>query len=58
MSGLKRLFANAGPLPQWLRNTGIRGIEAMPSLKQALMREAMGIGPLAAQARGGALIRN
>lgn len=52
MSGLQRLFADAGPISQWLRNTGMRGIERFPPLKQALMREAMGLGPLALHARG------
>lgn len=44
MDGFKRLFeADALPL-RWLRNSGMRGVVAIPGLKQRIMRHAMGIG--------------
>jgi len=43
MDGFKRLFgADALPL-RWLRNTGLRGVAALPPLKRRLIREAMGV---------------
>jgi 2-octaprenylphenol hydroxylase len=43
MDGFKRLFgANALPL-RWLRNTGMRGVAAIPALKRRIIREAMGV---------------
>lgn len=48
MAGLKTIYAAAGPWPQWLRNTGVRLLGELGPLRRTLMREAMGIGPLAA----------
>lgn len=43
MDGFKRLFgADALPL-RWLRNTGMRGIAALPAVKRQIIREAMGV---------------
>jgi 2-octaprenylphenol hydroxylase len=43
MDGFKRLFgANALPV-RWLRNTGMRGVAAVPALKRRIIREAMGV---------------
>ena len=48
MAGLKSVYAAAGPWPQWMRNTGVRLLGNLGPLRRTLMREAMGIGPLAA----------
>jgi len=48
MGGLKSVYAAAGPWPQWMRNTGVRLLGNLGPLRRTLMREAMGIGPLAA----------
>ena len=48
MSGLKVIYAAKGPWPQWIRNTGVRLLGDFGPLRRTLMREAMGIGPLAA----------
>jgi ubiquinone biosynthesis UbiH/UbiF/VisC/COQ6 family hydroxylase len=48
MAGLKAVYAPASPWPQWVRNTGVRLLGDLGPLRRALMREAMGIGPLAA----------
>ena len=43
MDGFKRLFA-ADALPlRWLRNTGMRGLAAMPAARRRIIREAMGV---------------
>ena len=39
--------ASQGPWLRWARNTVIRGIDAAPAVKAQLVREAMGVGPLA-----------
>lgn len=39
--------ASQGPWLRWARNTVIRGIDAAPAVKAQLVREAMGLGPLA-----------
>lgn len=47
MTTLQQLYAGADPLRQWLRNTGVRWLNAAPALKRQIMQEAMGLGPLA-----------
>jgi 2-octaprenylphenol hydroxylase len=42
MEGFKRLYAEQ-PLPiRWLRNAGMRAIEHSPTIKNQLIRAAMG----------------
>ena len=43
MDGFKRLFEQDALPLRWLRNTGMRGVDAMGPLKQQLMRHAMGL---------------
>ena len=51
MIGLMRAFrdgyAYRGPIGRWIRNSGVRTIDAMPAIKRQLVREAMGMGVLA-----------
>ncbi|WP_421682647.1 2-octaprenyl-3-methyl-6-methoxy-1,4-benzoquinol hydroxylase [Stutzerimonas urumqiensis] len=43
MEGFERLF-QANPLPlRWLRNTGLRTVDALPSVKAAFVRQALGM---------------
>jgi hypothetical protein len=46
-----RLFENTygihDPIARWIRNVGVRFIDATPAIKNQLMREAMGFGPIA-----------
>lgn len=44
MDGFKRLFEQDALPLRWLRNSGMRGVDRLPLLKQQLMRHAMGIG--------------
>ena len=52
MEGFERLF-QADPLPvRWLRNTGLKMVDAMPEAKALFVREALGlIGDLPALAK-------
>ena len=43
MDGFKRLFEHDALPVRWLRNAGMRGVNALGPLKQQLMRQAMGI---------------
>ncbi|MCZ6890197.1 MAG: FAD-dependent oxidoreductase [Gammaproteobacteria bacterium] len=51
MTGLMGLFENAygihDPIARWIRNVGVRFIDRTPAIKNQLMREAMGLGPIA-----------
>ena len=42
MDGFKRLFEQDALPVRWLRNTGMRGVAALPGLKRRIIREAMG----------------
>ena len=42
MDGFKRLFEQDALPLRWLRNTGMRGVAALPGLKRRIIREAMG----------------
>ncbi|MCW3147559.1 2-octaprenyl-3-methyl-6-methoxy-1,4-benzoquinol hydroxylase [Stutzerimonas stutzeri] len=43
MEGFERLF-QADPLPlRWLRNAGLKGIEALPEMKALFVRQALGL---------------
>jgi len=43
MEGFERLF-QADPLPlRWLRNAGLKGVEALPELKSMFVRQALGL---------------
>lgn len=52
MEGFERLF-QADPLPlRWLRNAGLKGVEALPDAKALFVRQALGLsGDLPALAR-------
>jgi ubiquinone biosynthesis UbiH/UbiF/VisC/COQ6 family hydroxylase len=52
MTALQRLYAGAGPWPQWVRNTGVRWLNDATPLKRQVMREAMGLGPLSDSGAG------
>jgi 2-octaprenylphenol hydroxylase len=43
MDGFKRLFGERTPAVRWLRNSGMRGVAAVPGLKRRIMRHAMGL---------------
>lgn len=47
MAGLQKAYSAADPARAWLRNVGIGLIDHSPLLKSQLVREAMGVGPLA-----------
>jgi 2-octaprenylphenol hydroxylase len=47
MSGFKEIYAQRDPLKQWLRNGAIGWLNGAQPIKQQLMREALGVGPLA-----------
>ena len=44
MRGLRDGYAYGGPVGRWIRNSGVRLIDAAPAIKQQLVREAMGVG--------------
>ena len=44
----KRLYGQQGPGVSLLRNLGVQAFNAVPVIKQQIMREAMGLGPLSA----------
>ncbi|MCB1841643.1 MAG: UbiH/UbiF/VisC/COQ6 family ubiquinone biosynthesis hydroxylase [Halioglobus sp.] len=44
MDGFKHLFAQRSPAVRWLRNAGMRRVDALAPLKQQIMRHAMGLG--------------
>ncbi len=52
MEGFERLFqADALPL-RWLRNAGLKGVQAMPQARALFVRQALGLtGDLPALAR-------
>ncbi len=48
MSALRRVYAEDDPYLQWLRNLGVKLTMASGPLKRQVIREALGLGPLAA----------
>ncbi len=46
--GLRRVYSLGDPLSQWVRNTGISWLDRAAPVKRQIMREAMGLGPVAA----------
>ena len=40
-------YAQRAPALQWLRNAGVRGLGRLPPVKRSLIREALGLGPVA-----------
>src|SRR6056297_290494 len=44
MEGFKRLFAQRSPGLRWLRNAGMRRVDALDPVKRQIMRHAMGLG--------------
>ena len=47
MTGFREGYAYGGPFGRWIRNSGVRMIDAAPGIKRRLVREAMGVGVLA-----------
>ena len=47
MDFFDRTYGASGPYGRWARNLGVRTVNKVPALKYQLMREAMGLGPLA-----------
>ena len=46
MRGFRHGYAYGGPFGRWIRNSGVRMIDAAPALKRQLVQEAMGAGVL------------
>ncbi len=44
MRALRDGYAYGGPVGRWIRNSGVRMIDAAPAMKRQLIREAMGMG--------------
>lgn len=53
LAGLRAFYGMRGPLPHWLRNSGVRLVNRLQPVKRQLIREAMGFGPIAEQLRQG-----
>jgi hypothetical protein len=47
MSGFREIYSERDPLKQWLRNGAVSWLNSAQPIKQQLMREALGMGPLA-----------
>lgn len=47
MTGFKNLYAAGDPVRQWLRNSAIGWVNEARPIKRQLIREALGLGPLA-----------
>lgn len=47
MGGLRRAYASKDPLLQWLRNVGVGWVDSSVLLKRQIIREALGLGPIA-----------
>ena len=47
LAGLRAFYELRQPLPHWLRNAGVRFVNSAQPVKRQLIREALGIGPLA-----------
>lgn len=43
MEGFERLFQADPPLVRWLRNTGLKGVQALPEAKAIFVRQALGL---------------
>jgi 2-polyprenylphenol 6-hydroxylase len=52
MDAFRQAYAIEDPVLQWLRNVGVRRLDAMPPLKRTLIMEALGIGPFSLGAPG------
>ncbi len=48
MSGFRHAYAGADPGLSWLRNTAVGWLDGAAPIKRQIMREALGLGPLAA----------
>ena len=49
LAGLRAFYGMRQPLAHWLRNAGVRWVDGAAPLKRQLIREAMGLGPIAAK---------
>jgi 2-octaprenylphenol hydroxylase len=47
MGGLRRVYASSDPMLQWVRNLGVAWVDSTALLKRQIIREALGLGPLA-----------
>jgi 2-polyprenyl-6-methoxyphenol hydroxylase-like FAD-dependent oxidoreductase len=46
-AGLQSVYSSTDPAVGWLRNFGVATLGGLDAIKQQIMREAMGLGPLA-----------
>lgn len=46
--GLRQVYARGDPVSQWIRNAGVAWLDRAAPVKRQIMREAMGLGPVAA----------
>ncbi len=44
MTGFQDVYAQDNPLLQWLRNMGVQTLNASPTIKRQVMKEALGLG--------------
>ena len=51
LAGLRAFYAMRQPLPHWVRNAGMRLVNRTGPVKRQLIREAMGLGPIAEKLR-------
>jgi hypothetical protein len=47
MAGFRYAYAESTPALTWLRNSAVGWINATGTVKQQIIREALGLGPLA-----------
>jgi len=47
MGGLRRVYSSNDPFLQWVRNLGVGLVDSSALLKRQIIREALGLGPLA-----------
>ena len=51
MSGFQEIFGWQAPAPVWLRSIGMRFVNRQPWMKHQILREALGLGPIATASR-------
>jgi len=44
MAGFQGVYSQDKPLLQWIRNAGVRALNASPAIKRQIMKEALGLG--------------
>ena len=51
LAGLRAFYAMPQPAASWLRNLGVRWVDGFQPLKRQIIREALGLGPIAQRLR-------